>query len=123
MTKEKKRIFQGTPSTLKPWTYEARLRREMARIESVAAKLETFASELKAEGVSFFIFTDISNNYKIKVDCTEEQFDDMLAEFSSRLHNPLASTLGRQFVAHGLALLKRHNKEAFDMVKRNIASL
>lgn len=123
MTQEKKRIFQGTTSTLKPWTYEARLRREKAHIESVAAKLETFASELKAEGVSSFIFTDISNNCKIKVDCTDEQFDDMLAEFSSRLHNPLASLLGQQFVTHGLALLKYHNKEAFDIVKRNIAEL
>lgn len=126
MKQEKKRILQGTTSNLKPGTYEAMLRREKARsekIESVAAKLETFVSELKAEGVSFFIFTDISNNCKIKVDCTEEQFDDMLAEFSSRLHYPLASTLGRQFVAHGLALLKYHDKEAFDMVKRNIAEL
>ena len=123
MKQEKKRILQGTASNLKPWTYEARLRREKARIESVAAKLETFASELKAEGASFFIFTDISNHCKIKVDCTDEQFDDMLAEFSSRLHNPLASLLGRQFVAHGLALLKYHNKEDFDIVKRNIAEL
>ena len=123
MKQEKKRILQGTPSDLKPWTYEARLRREKAQIESVAAKLETFASELKAEGVGFFIFTDISNLCKIKVDCTDEQFDDMLAEFSSRLHNPLASLYGRQFVAHGLALLKYHDKEAFDMVKRNIAEL
>ena len=91
--------------------------------DELTKKIEDFASELKAEGVSFFIFTDISNNCKIKVDCTDEQFDDMLAEFSSRLHNPLASLYGRQFVAHGLALLKYHDKEAFDMVKRNIAEL
>lgn len=124
MTQKKKRIFQGTTSNLKPGTYEAMLRR--ARMQKgiiLAEKVDAFASELKAEGVSFFIFTDISNNCKIKVDCTEEQFDDMLAEFSSRLHYPLASTLGRQFVAHGLALLKYHDKEAFDIVKRNIAEL
>lgn len=91
--------------------------------DELTKKIEDFASELEAEGVSFFIFTDISDNCKIKVDCTDEQFDDMLAEFSSRLHNPLASLLGRQFVTHGLTLLKCHDKEAFDIVKRNIAEL
>lgn len=128
MKQEKKRIFQGTPSTLKPWTYEARLRREKAcrekaQIESVAAKLETFASELKADGVRYFIFTDINANCHIKVDCTNEQFAEMLTELASRIQNPFASFLGEQFIAHGLALLKYHNKEAFDIVKRNIAEL
>ena len=59
MKQEKKRIIQGTTSNFKPGTYEAMLRREKARsekIESVAAKLETFASELKADGVRYFIF-------------------------------------------------------------------
>lgn len=128
MTQKKKRIIQGTPSTLKPWTYEARLRREKARrekaqIESVAAKLETFASELKADGVRYFIFTDINANCHIKVDCTNEQFAGMLTELSSRIQNPFASFLGEKLIAHGLALLKIHNKEAFDIVKRNIAEL
>lgn len=128
MTQKKKRIIQGTPSTLKPWTYEARLRREKARrekaqIESVAAKLETFASELKADGVRYFIFTDINANCHIKVDCTNKQFAGMLTELSSRIQNPFASFLGEQLIAHGLALLKNHNKEAFDIVKRNIAEL
>ena len=91
--------------------------------DELTKKIEDFASELKAEGVSFFIFTDISNNCKIKVDCTDEQFDDMLAEFSSRLHNPLASFLGLQFVAHGLALLKTHDKQALDSLKQNIADI
>ena len=128
MKQEKKRIFQGTPSTLKPWTYEARLRREKARrekaqIESVAAKLETFASELKADGVRYFIFTNINANCHIKVDCTNEQFVEMLTELTSRIQNPFASFLGEQLIAHGLALLKYHNKEAFDIVKRKIAEL
>lgn len=128
MKQEKKRIFQGTPSTLKPWTYEARLRREKARrekvqIESVAAKLVTFASELKADGVRYFIFTDINANCHIKINCTNEQFAEMLTELSSRIQNPFASFLGEKFIAHGLTLLKIHNKEAFDIVKRNIAKL
>ena len=126
MTQKKKRILQGTTSNLKPGTYEAMLRREKARsenIESVAAKLETFASELKADGVRYFIFTDINANCHIKVDCTNEQFAEMLTELASRIQNPFASFLGEQFIAHGLALLKYHNKEAFDIVKRNIAEL
>lgn len=126
MKQEKKRIFQGTPSTLKPWTYEATLRREKARrekVESVAAKLETFASELKADSVRYFIFTDINANCHIKVDCTNEQFVEMLTELTSRIQNPFASFLGEQLIAHGLALLKYHNKEAFDIVKRKIAEL
>lgn len=126
MTQKKKRILQGTTSNLKPGTYEAMLRREKARsekIESVAAKLETFASELKADGVRYFIFTDINANCHIKVDCTNEQFAEMLTELASRIQNPFASFLGEQFIAHGLALLKYHNKEAFDIVKRKIAEL
>ena len=126
MKQEKKRILQGTTSNLKPGTYEAMLRREKARsekIESVAAKLETFASELKADGVRYFIFTDINANCHIKVDCTNEQFAEMLTELASRIQNPFASFLGEQFIAHGLALLKYHNKEAFDILKRNIAEL
>lgn len=128
MKQEKKRNFQGTTSTLKPWTYEATLRREKARrekaqIESVAAKLETFASELEADGVRYFIFTDINANCHIEVDCTNEQFVEMLTEFTSRIQNPFASFLGEQLIAHGLALLKYHNKEAFDIVKRKIAEL
>ena len=124
MTQKKKRILQGTTSNLKPGTYEAMLRREKARsekIESVAAKLETFASELKADGVRYFIFTDINAYCQIKVDCTNEQFTEMLTELASRLQNPFASFLGEKFITHGLALLKIHNKEAFDIVKRNIA--
>ena len=126
MTQKKKRILQGTTSNLKPGTYEAMLRREKARsekIESVAAKLETFASELKADGVRYFIFTNINANCHIKVDCTNEQFVEMLTELTSRIQNPFASFLGEQLIAHGLALLKCHNKEAFDIVKRNIAKL
>lgn len=126
MTQKKKRILQGTTSNLKPGTYEAMLRREKARsekIESVAAKLETFASELKADGVRYFIFTDLNANCHIKVDCTNEQFAEMLTELSSRIGNPFASFLGEQFIAHGLVLLKIHNKEALDIVKRNIAEL
>ncbi len=126
MKQKKKRIIQGTTSNLKPGTYEAMLRREKARsekIESVAAKLETFASELKADGVRYFIFTDLNTNCHIKVDCTNEQFAGMLTEFASRIQNPFASFIGEQFIAHGLALLKEHNKEAFDIVKRNIAEL
>ena len=126
MTQKKKRILQGTTSNLKPGTYEAMLRREKARsenIESVAAKLETFASELKADGVRYFIFTNINANCHIKVDCTNEQFVEMLTELTSRIQNPFASFLGEQLIAHGLALLKCHNKEAFDIVKRNIAEL
>ena len=126
MKQEKKRIIQGTTSNLKPGTYEAMLRREKARsekIESVAAKLETFASELKADGVRYFIFTDINAYCQIKVDCTNEQFTEMLTELASRLQNPFASFLGEKFITHGLALLKIHNKEAFDIVKRNIAKL
>lgn len=126
MTQKKKRILQGTTSNLKPGTYEAMLRREKARsekIESVAAKLETFASELKADGVRYFIFTDINAYCQIKVDCTNEQFTEMLTELASRLQNPFASFLGEKFITHGLALLKIHNKEAFDIVKRNIAEL
>lgn len=126
MTQKKKRILQGTTSNLKPGTYEAMLRREKARsekIESVAAKLETFASELKADGVRYFIFTDINANCHIKVDCTNKQFAEMLTELSSRIQNPFASFIGEQFIAHGLALLKEHNTEAFDIVKRNIAEL
>lgn len=126
MTQKKKRILQGTTSNLKPGTYEAMLRREKARsekIESVAAKLETFASELKADGVRYFIFTDINAYCQIKVDCTNEQFTEMLTELASRLQNPFASFLGEKFITHGLALLKIHNKEAFDIVKRNIAKL
>ena len=126
MKQKKKRIIQGTTSNLKPGTYEAMLRREKARsekIESVAAKLETFASELKADGVRYFIFTDINAYCQIKVDCTNEQFTEMLTELASRLQNPFASFLGEKFITHGLALLKIHNKEAFDIVKRNIAEL
>lgn len=126
MTQKKKRILQGTTSNLKHGTYEAMLRREKARsekIESVAAKLETFASELKADGVRYFIFTDINAYCQIKVDCTNEQFTEMLTELASRLQNPFASFLGEKFITHGLALLKIHNKEAFDIVKRNIAEL
>lgn len=126
MKQEKKRIIQGTTSNLKPGTYEAMLRREKARsekIESVAAKLETFASELKADGVRYFIFTDINAYCQIKLDCTNEQFTEMLTELASRLQNPFASFLGEKFITHGLALLKIHNKEAFDIVKRNIAKL
>lgn len=91
--------------------------------DELTKKIEDFASELKAEGVRFFIFTDISNYCKIKVDCTNEQFEAMLTEFSSRLHNPLASFLGLQFVAHGLALLKTHDKQALDSLKQNIADI
>ena len=123
MKQEKKRILQGTASNLKPWTYEAILRREKAQIESVAAKLETFASELKADGVRYFILTDINANCHIKIDCTYEQFAEMLTEFTSRIQGPFASILGEQLIANGLALLKCHNKEAFDIVKRNIAEL
>lgn len=123
MKQEKKRILQGTASNLKPWTYEAILRREKAQIESVAAKLETFASELKADGVRYFIFTDINANCHIKIDCTYKQFAEMLTEFTSRIQGPFASFLGEQLIANGLALLKCHNKEAFDIVKRNIAEL
>lgn len=126
MTQKKKRILQGTTSNLKPGTYEAMLRREKARsekIESVAAKLETFASELKADGVRYFIFTDINTYCQIKVDCTNKQFAEMLTELASRIQNPFATFLGEQFIAHGLALLKVHNKEAFDILKRNIAEL
>lgn len=126
MKQEKKRIIQGTTSNLKPGTYEAMLRRAKARsekIESVAAKLETFASELKADGVRYFIFTDINAYCQIKVDCTNKQFIEMLTELASRLQNPFASFLGEKFITHGLTLLKIHNKEAFDIVKRNIAEL
>ena len=105
MKQEKKRILQGTASNLKPWTYEARLRREKAQIESVTAKLETFASELKADGVQYFIFTDINANCHIKLDCTNKQFAEMLTEFTSRIQNPFASFLGEQLIVHGLALL------------------
>ena len=47
----------------------------------------------------------------------------MLTELASRIQNPFASFLGEQFIAHGLALLKEHNKEAFDIIKRYIAEL
>lgn len=114
MTQEKKRIIQA---------YEARLRREKAQIESVAAKLETFASELKADGVRYIILTDINTNCHIKVDCTNEHFAEMLTGLTSRVQNPFATFLGEQLIVHGLALLKYHNKEAFDIVKRNIAEL
>ena len=57
------------------------------------------------------------------MDCTNEQFAEMLTELSSRIGNPFASFLGEQFIVHGLALLKYHDKEAFDIVKRNIAEL
>lgn len=123
MKQEKKRIFQGTPSTLKPWTYEARLRREKAQIESVAAKLETFASEPKADGVRYIILTDINANCHIKAYCTNEHFTEMLTGLTSRVQNPFATFLGEQLIVHGLALLEYHNKEAFDIVKRNIAEL
>ena len=124
MTKEKKRIFQGATSNLKPGTYKERLR--SARMQKgiiLAEKVEAFASELQEDGVRYFIFTDINANCHIKVDCTDEQFAGMLTELTSRLKNPSASFLGEQLIIHGLALLKRHNKEAFDIVKRNIAEL
>ena len=91
--------------------------------DELTKKIEDFASELKAEGVSFFIFTDISNNCKIKVDCTNGQFESMLTEFSSQLYNPHASFLGRRFVVHGLALLKIHDMQALDSLKQNIADI
>lgn len=86
-------------------------------------KIEGFTSKLKAEGVRYFIFTDINDKCHIKVDCTNEQFADMLTELSSRIQNPFASFLGEQLIAHGLTLLKIHNKEAFDIVKQNIADI
>lgn len=118
MTQEKKRIFQGTTSNLKPGTYEERLRSAI-----LAEKVEAFASELKADGVRYFIFTDINANCHIKVDCTNKQFAGMLTELTSSVQDPFASFLGEQLIAHGLALLKYHNKEAFYIVKRNIAEL
>ena len=124
MTQKKKRIFQGTASNLKSGTYEERLR--SARMQKgiiLAKKVEAFTSELEADGVRYFIFTDINANCHIKVDCTNEQFAEMLTELASRMQNPFASFLGEQFVAHGLALLKEHNKEAFNIVKQKIAEL
>ena len=91
--------------------------------ENLTNKIETFASELKADGVRYFIFTDINAYCQIKADCTNGQFIEMLTELASRLQNPFASFLGEKFITHGLALLKIHNKEAFDIVKRNIAEL
>lgn len=86
-------------------------------------KIEDFTSKLEAEGVSYFIFTDINDNCHIKVDCTNKQFKDMLTELSSRIQDPSASFIGEQLITHGLALLKTHDKEAFDIVKRNITEL
>lgn len=91
--------------------------------DELTKKIEDFASELRAEGVRFFIFTDIDNNCNIKVDCTNEQFTGMLAGLSSRIRNPLASFLGVQFIAHGLALLNIHDKQALYNIKRNIANI
>ena len=91
--------------------------------ENLTNKIETFASELKADGVRYFIFTDINANCHIQIDCTYEQFAEMLTEFTSRIQGPFASFLGEQLIADGLALLKCHNKEAFDIVKRNIADI
>lgn len=91
--------------------------------ENLTNKIETFASELKADGVRYFIFTDINAYCHIKVDCTNEQFAEMLTELASRIQNPFASFLGEQLIALGLVLLKKHNKEAFDIVKRNIADI
>lgn len=91
--------------------------------ENLTNKIEAFASELKADGVRYFIFTDINANCHIKVDCTNEQFGDMLTELASRVQEPIATFLGLQFIRHGLALLKIHNKQALDRIKQNIAEL
>ena len=128
MTQEKKRAIQGTPSCLKPWTYEARLRRERAQRkkaqrERIDTKLETFVSELKADGIRYFIYTNINDDCNIKIYCTKEQVVDMLTGFASSVQDPVATYLGLQFVAHGIALLKKHNKQAFEDFKRKIDEL
>lgn len=124
MKQKKRTILQGTASCYKYGTYALRLRSwRMQREKFLAEKVEAFASELKAKGVRYFIFTDINDHCQIKVDCTNEQFAGMLTELSCRIQNPFASFLGEQLIAHGLTLLKIHNKEAFDIVKRNITEL
>lgn len=124
MAMKKETILQSNTSCLKAEIYEAKLRSaKIQRERFLAEKVEAFASELKADGVRYFIFTDINANCHIKVDCTNEQFAGMLTELTSRVQDPFASFLGEQLIVHGLALLKYHNKEAFDIVKRNIAEL
>ena len=124
MTMKKETILKSNTSCLKPEIYEAKLR--SARIQRerfLAKKVETFVSELKADGVRYFIFTDINANCHIKVDCTNEQFGDMLTELASRVQEPFATFLGLQFISHGLALLKIHDKQALDRIKQGIAEL
>lgn len=47
----------------------------------------------------------------------------MFEEFAEYVQNPFAEELGENLVSIGLALLKVHNKVAFDIVKQNIAEL
>ncbi len=124
MDQKKETIIQGTPSYYKRGIHEARHRSARMQKEKILSeKVEAFTSELKAEGVRYFIFTEINANCHIKVDCTNEKLIYMLTELCSRMQNPLASFIGEQMIAHGLTLLQLHNKDAFDIVKKNIAEL
>lgn len=91
--------------------------------EELTKKIKAFTSELEADGVRYFIFTDINDNCNITVDCTNNQFAEMLTELASRIQNPFATFMGLQFLNHGLALLKIHDKQALDKIKQNIAEL
>ncbi len=86
-------------------------------------KVETLIAELKAEGVRFAIFTKNDKRCDISIDCTNKDFIKMFEEFAEYVQNPFAEELGENLVSIGLALLKVHNKVAFDIVKQNIAEL
>ena len=86
-------------------------------------KVQTFIGELKNEGVKFAIFVKNDNRCDLTIECTNEDFVELMEELASRVENPFATYLGWNLASTGLALLKIHNEKEFSRIKERISEI
>ena len=86
-------------------------------------KVQAFAEELKNEGVKFAIFVKNENRCDLTIECTNQDFADLMEELAGRVKNPFATTLGWNFTSLGVALLKMHNEKEFLRIKEKISKI
>ena len=91
--------------------------------KELTEKMEVFCSLLEKEDVKYVFLCKNNKDIDMKAECSAGDFFDMLEEFASRLSKDNAVFIGAHITTIGLALLKKHDKRSFDIVKKNIAKI
>ncbi|MBE6304021.1 MAG: hypothetical protein E7089_08820 [Bacteroidales bacterium] len=91
--------------------------------KELTKKVQEFCAQLETEGVKYVFLSKNNEEYGVKSECTAGEFYEMLSEMASRLTHDNAGFIGAHITAVGLAVLKTHDKELLESVKKNMANI